>query len=44
MMDDRSTLVFDIDAAESFVALLVAVAVVAFVALLAAVAAADNQY
>ena len=43
MMDDRSTLVFDIDAVESFVALLVAVAVEAFVVLLAAVAAADNR-
>ena len=44
MMDDKSTLVFDIDAAESFVALFAAVAAEAFVALLAAVAAADNQY
>ena len=44
MMDDKSILVFDIDAADSFVALLAAVAVEAFVALLAAVAAADNQY
>ena len=47
MMDDKSTLVFDIDAVESFVALfaaVVAVAAEAFVVLFAAVAAADNQY
>ena len=43
MMDDRSTLVFDIDAVAAFVALLVAVAVEAFVVLVAAVAAADNR-
>ena len=43
MMDDKSTLVFDIDAEDAFVALF-AVVVGAFVALLAAVAAADNRH
>ena len=42
MMDDMSTLVFDIDAEDAFVALFAVVG--AFVALLAAVAAADIRY